>query len=356
MCIRSPILDSTCSTASRRWDWTAVLPIQNSYMHGTMNLDDYSVPALRVELQRRGLATNGLKSALRARLQHALESTGGAITVPTRFQVALTVAEPECERESLAVSGKRPRVAKAKNIEVTAVGVWMGRSVWVTGVEDMNELWTIGDAYGKGNLSRSAPDYAHDVELSLTKGKAARNLAALEKTEAEETGHEATREGVEHLQLTLIEAFHAAFHARRMKLVTRKGKTMDDEKEVWKLFNNKYPEFAERFAAYAKYRATGWMPRSGLKYGVDWVLYRVGQRRHTHAQYCVVLSCSTNRERVRLDDKWIRLQNKLRLVKNVSKSLIVTDVRFENGPMPSTWQEAIAKVQITEVTVDRWVA
>lgn len=297
-----------------------------------------SIHALRVELQRRGLPIIGMKSDLRCRLKKAITNSGKPISVPSRFKRPL------------------PDDQTCFSPPIKAVGYVMGRSVWVLDASHMNTLWTISDAYGKGNLSRSAPNYLSAVDVSVTRGKAARQLIALEKHESKTTGHQSSRDGIEHLQLTLVEAYHATFHAQRLQLLTRAGDSLDDASDVWNMFSKQSPQFALRFAAYARYRATGWMPRSGLKYGVDWVLYPLGLEKHTHAPYCVIISCSSHHESVRLESSWIRLQNKLRLVKNVAKSLIVAQVCFEEGYEPSDWEDAIENVRISEITVDRWVA
>lgn len=333
-------------------------------MSSEPSFDELSVLALRVELIRRGLRASGLKRSLQSRLKASFAVTGYSISVPRRFapaeeRVARSINGDDNDGlvsnlQTHEKSGLTERATKRTRIEV--VGYWMGRSVWVVGADEMGALWTMADAYGKGSLSRSAPTYTTATDASATKGKAARQLIALEKFATKTTGLQASREGVEHLQLTLFEAYHATFLARRMTLATCEGKPLRDAAHVWSLFSAHTKKFAARFAAYSRYRATGWMPRSGLKYGVDWVLYPLGVEKHSHAPYCVILSHPTNtRAPSNIERTWIRLQNKLRLVKNVAKSLIVAEVWFDNGIEPSSWQDANKRVRISEITVDRWV-
>lgn len=317
--------------------------------------EELSVPALRVELSRRGLLTTGLKSALQARLAEDLKTGAPHISVPRRFRGidSTNPAAPKRPRPSDEDASGGKESQKRQKVKVT--GHYVGRSVWVMGEEQMAAIWTISDAYGKGNLSRSAPTFTTATDPLATKGKAARQLIALEKFAQKSTGVETSRDNVEHLQLALIEAFHATFHAKRMQLVGRDGKLLNDPAQVWQLFSKSVDHFPALFAAYSRYRATGWMPRSGLKYGVDWVLYPLGSERHLHAPYCIIISHPRKGKASILESSWIRLQNKLRLVKNVAKSLIVTEVYFDDGFVPATGQEAIEKVRISEVTVDRWV-
>ncbi len=320
-------------------------------------VDELSIHALRVELQRRGITIVGMKTELQNRLKCAILESGKNISVPTRFK-----RSPPYDLNSMPA--KRPRThsdhtelsTENNCANIKPIGYWMGRSVWVMNPEHMNILWTISDAYGKGNLSRSAPTYSSSIDTTLTKGKAARQLIALEKQESKSTGLQSSRDGIEHLQLTLVEAYYATFHAKKMELFTRIGEPLDDASRVWEIFSKQLPQFAERFAAYSHYRATGWMPRSGLKYGVDWVLYPLGFEKHSHAPYCVIVSCSAYQKTIRVETTWIRLQNKLRLVKNVAKTLIVAQVGFDEGFEPSGWEDAIRNLRISEITVDRWVA
>jgi tRNA splicing endonuclease len=55
---------------------------------------------------------------------------------------------------------------------------------------------------------------------------------------------------------------------------------------LWTLFTRKNPRFPCMYAVYHYLRARGWVPRSGLKYAADFVVYKFGPS-HTHAEYCV---------------------------------------------------------------------
>jgi tRNA-intron lyase len=324
-----------------------------------------SLLSLRIELQRRGLSTGGVKSALAARLAAACAEadTGSSqsLSVPFRF--------PSGHRRS--ANGKRPHGGlndtsrifteeekAAKRARVDAVGHVMAGAVWVVGTDDMSVVWDVADGYGKGNLSRSEPLYAAVTSSKAVakSGRAARQLLALESNKNRDPIEEqVARRDVEHLQLTRIEAFHASFVTHRIRLVDgQTGVRLDDMLTVWRSFCAADPLFAQTFAAYARYRRAGWMPRSGLKYGVDWVLYRAGSNRHAHSPYCVIL---THDGDAAVQSSWIRLQNKLRLVKNVAKNLIAARVRLplDDPQTPESPNLAIECVQLIELTIDRWV-
>lgn len=375
-----------------------------------------SLLSLRVELQRRGLSTAGCRTALQGRLSDALKRedplqrprgetyTARAISVPTSFSAGRqTVAVERRPRTPPALptpehvpdagdaagtgadqTGTRARCKRSaeeagkgssedvvdvgettraeKRPRSTAVGYYMGSAVWVTDESDMSELWDVADGYGKGSLSRSEPMYALlTTDAGVMKnGRAARQLLAIERAAAVEAKEnndsisKTDRRGVEHLQLSLVEAFHAAFTSNLLRIVTHDGSAMEDVLTTWNEFCTREPHFPARYAAYVSYRKAGWMPRSGLKYGVDWVLYRAGAKRHSHSPYCVVLTFDDTG----LEKTWIRLQNKLRLVKNVAKSLVIARLYLPTAPTArfSTPQEAVADLQITELTIDRWVS
>ena len=53
--------------------------------------------------------------------------------------------------------------------------------------------------------------------------------------------------------------------------------------ECYSRFCELQPNFAASYAAYRHYRKLSWIPKSGLKYGGDFVLYRKGPA-HYHAE------------------------------------------------------------------------
>jgi tRNA-intron lyase len=316
-----------------------------------------SVLSLRVELRRRGLSIRGCKTALCARLAaHLEQSPRSMVSVPARFPQSLPLSTLSREKRgraarSLDIDEERT----TKRLKHDIVGYVMASAVWVTGTENMTALWDVAGGYGKGNLSRSEAVYGRSYsQRGVSKnGRAARQLHLLEKTTGSQTLVD--KDEIEHLQLTRVEAFHATFVARRMRLVDGMcGEGLDDELMVWRAFCLDDPCFAHCFAAYTRYKQAGWMPRSGLKYGVDWVLYASGTKRHAHAPYCVMLASNAQP----IESSWIRLQNKLRLVKNVAKNLIAArvDLPSDNVHDLLSPQDAVNTVQLTELTIDRWVS
>jgi len=57
---------------------------------------------------------------------------------------------------------------------------------------------------------------------------------------------------------------------------------------LWRTFKQMDAKFPARYVAYHYYRAKGWVPRPGLKYGADLLLYPVGPA-HYHATFSVIV-------------------------------------------------------------------
>ncbi|XP_053648108.1 uncharacterized protein Tsen2 isoform X1 [Cherax quadricarinatus] len=59
---------------------------------------------------------------------------------------------------------------------------------------------------------------------------------------------------------------------------------------MWSTFIEDDPKFAIKYAVYHYYRTKGWVVKSGLKFGADWVLYPVGPPFY-HSQYSIMIQC-----------------------------------------------------------------
>ena len=58
--------------------------------------------------------------------------------------------------------------------------------------------------------------------------------------------------------------------------------------ELWRLFRSFDSRFPSKYVAYHYYRSRGWVPRCGLKFGVDFLLYVHGPRDY-HATFSLVV-------------------------------------------------------------------
>jgi tRNA-splicing endonuclease subunit Sen2 len=106
----------------------------------------------------------------------------------------------------------------------------------------------------------------------------------------------------EHLQLTREEAFFLAFGIGALSVLDDEAKKPIPTPELLELFRrySYVPDpvgpadlrpddkFLLNYAFYHKVRSEGWVPRGGIKFGVDWLLYHKGPA-FDHAEYGVLL-------------------------------------------------------------------
>lgn len=349
-----------------------------------------------MELSRRNLNPCGLRSSLEARLLADLNKTLAArldtpllsslrvgsnirlpkkrslhvISVPRRFPdesglfsfVPRGVRREEdgCAEREEKGTGKDESVPNGQVEKKKAsqfAGVLKGRSVWIVGEEQMVAFWERHGPCGKANLSRSAPSYnTHYLyDAATIKGRALRQLLTMEDIEGKVNEDHEKRLNVEHLQLTLVEAYYCAFFEKCLIVEDAEGELLTDPQHTWVLFSRIYDRFPMLMVAYCRYRSTGWLPRSGVKYGVDWVLYPASVKSHSHAPYCIILRFGNASKPAQIDRSWTALQNRLRLSKSVAKNLVIANVHAKDDLATTSPQDAFHNIQISEVTIDRWL-
>ncbi|KAJ2485817.1 tRNA splicing endonuclease subunit sen2 [Coemansia sp. RSA 2050] len=135
--------------------------------------------------------------------------------------------------------------------------------------------------------------------------------------------------------------------------------------ELWRLFCgiDRSPEFALKHAAYCYYRSRGWVVRSGLKFGSDFLLYSKSPA-HSHAQYSVVVRhCSQVLESDEvlpraLPDSWQFMLSLSRVTSQVRKTLILCYVDPPAAIGTESAQELaspdLTQYQVREFVVQRF--
>ncbi|XP_051958069.1 tRNA-splicing endonuclease subunit Sen2-like isoform X3 [Xyrauchen texanus] len=128
---------------------------------------------------------------------------------------------------------------------------------------------------------------------------------------------------MEYLQLSYEEAFFLVY-ALGCLSVYYSGEPLSVI-QLWAMFRSAQPNFTTTYTAYHYFRSKGWVPKSGIKYGTDLMLYRKGPPFY-HASYSVVVD--------RVDDSceaaalrpfsWRSLATLSRITGNVSKEVIVS--------------------------------
>ncbi|XP_067287160.1 tRNA-splicing endonuclease subunit Sen2 [Pseudorasbora parva] len=162
---------------------------------------------------------------------------------------------------------------------------------------------------------------------------------------------------MEYLQLSYEEAFFLVY-ALGCLSVYCSGEALSVA-QVWAMFCSLQPNFSSSYAAYHYFRSKGWVPKSGIKYGTDLMLYRKGPPFY-HASYSVVVE--------RVDESfrgaalrpfsWRTLAALSRTTGNVSKELmlcyVITPSDLTEDELSSP--ECVKRFTVQEVLVSRWVS
>ncbi|KAK3951748.1 hypothetical protein QBC32DRAFT_370886 [Pseudoneurospora amorphoporcata] len=182
----------------------------------------------------------------------------------------------------------------------------------------------------------------------------------------------------EHFQLAPEEAFFLAFGLGALRVVDLVTKApISNEQLLTKLRANSYfpprsvddlrPEdpFLVQYAVYHHFRSLGWVPRHGIKFGVDWIIYQRGPVfDHSEFGIMVVPSFSDPRwseyEHEESKKSWSWLMGVNRVLAHVLKSLVLV---YVDVPPPPVFDEemkkggisaALKKFTIREVMVRRF--
>ncbi|CAH2313192.1 tRNA-splicing endonuclease subunit Sen2 [Pelobates cultripes] len=125
----------------------------------------------------------------------------------------------------------------------------------------------------------------------------------------------------EYLQLSREEAFFLAYSFGC--LTVRYNKEPLLILKLWEIFIDAQPNFPSTYMAYHHFRSKGWVPKAGLKYGTDLLLYRKGPPFY-HASYSVIVEfVNENFEGHSLRPlTWKSLAGLNRTTVNVSKELL----------------------------------
>ena len=185
----------------------------------------------------------------------------------------------------------------------------------------------------------------------------------------------------EHLQLMPEEAFFLSFGLGALQVTDpTSGKTLSPM-ALFTLFRQ-YSYFPPRvggpdepalqpddtflvhYAVYHHFRSLGWVPRGGIKFGVDWLLYTRGPV-FDHAEFGLIVIPSYSdplwKEAQKLNPQktWQWLHGTVRVLSHVTKSLVLV---YVDVPPPSKFDEALEKgfsevfklYKVREVMVKRW--
>jgi tRNA-splicing endonuclease subunit Sen2 len=159
------------------------------------------------------------------------------------------------------------------------------------------------------------------------------------------------------LLLSLHEAFYLLYALGCLK-IEHNGKTLSIL-ECFKTFCQIEGAefFITRYATFHYCRCRGWVTRSGVKYGCDFMLYKFGPE-HDHSKFCMRVLPALNDKLFEIS--WRELQHQTRLSISVAKIFVAVIVRVdthrqtieeyaENTPVDDIFKKDI-KLEMTQVT------
>lgn len=191
--------------------------------------------------------------------------------------------------------------------------------------------------------------------------------------EVDETGEVENRE---HLQLSPEEAFFLSFGLGALSVldpVTQKPISQQDLLALFRSHSHFPPKqdlqpddpFLVHYAVYHHFRSLGWVPRHGIKFGVDWMIYQRGPV-FDHAEFgAIVLPAYSDpwwKEQGKQPPQksWHWLHGVNRVLSHVLKSLVLV---YVDVPTPAIFDAAMDKggiaaalraYKVREFMVRRW--
>lgn len=184
----------------------------------------------------------------------------------------------------------------------------------------------------------------------------------------------------EHLQLLPEEALFLTFAFGALKVIDSATQETIDPKDLLSLLrqNSYFPPrlssqdlqpddpFLIHYVTYHHFRSLGWVPRAGIKFGVDWLLYTRGPV-FDHAEYGVLVLPSYSDPHWKSVGKqapqksWHWLMGVNRVLSKVFKSVLLVYVDIppptaflEDGAPRDGLAELLKKYRIREQLVKRW--
>ncbi|RFU79282.1 trna-splicing endonuclease subunit sen2 [Trichoderma arundinaceum] len=184
----------------------------------------------------------------------------------------------------------------------------------------------------------------------------------------------------EHLQLMPEEAFFLSFGLGVLEITDPASGRVLSRQDLFSLFRQ-YSYFPPRngpdepdlepddgflvhYAVYHHFRSLGWVPRAGIKFGVDWLLYARGPV-FDHAEFGLIVIPSysdawwKNQGKQGPRKPWSWLHSVVRVLSHVTKSLVLI---YVDVPPPHKFEEALKDgiteamklYKVREVMVKRW--
>ncbi|XP_076084588.1 tRNA-splicing endonuclease subunit Sen2-like isoform X2 [Mytilus galloprovincialis] len=166
----------------------------------------------------------------------------------------------------------------------------------------------------------------------------------------------------ENLHLSFEEAFFLSYGLGCL-VVKDDNERTPDLTEMWETFSSKQQTFIPNYIAYHYYRSKGWVPKTGLKFGSDFIIYKEGPAFY-HGSYSVIVKMvwEDSLEEVpqyhTRDLTWTNLAGLNRLTEQVSKEVLICHVIRPNSLTEEDLlsPKCIPQFKVKEVVISRWVS
>lgn len=129
----------------------------------------------------------------------------------------------------------------------------------------------------------------------------------------------------EYLQLGPEETFYLVNELKVLNIVSAENIQLGPQ-ELWTHFINHLPSFAVKYAAYKHFRTGNWTPKSGLKFGVDFLLYKIGPL-YYHSSYAVMVREANSQQKI----TWKEVVTITRACQATGKDFLICDVSVPVG-------------------------
>ncbi|KAI0191111.1 hypothetical protein F4808DRAFT_397352 [Astrocystis sublimbata] len=188
----------------------------------------------------------------------------------------------------------------------------------------------------------------------------------------------------EHLQLSPEEAFYLVFALGALSVTDPSTQKTLTSRELFHKFCQppcpSHPAitrpvrpddpFLVQYAVYHHFRSLGWVPRSGIKFGVDWLLY-IGGPVFSHAEFAVVVLPSYSdpywqaqgQQQPQPQPSWHWLHSVLRVQSHALKTMVLVYVDIPPPARTGEGEEEeedpaslLKRYKIREFYVRRWVS
>ncbi|CAN6674782.1 tRNA-splicing endonuclease subunit Sen2p [Trichomonascus vanleenenianus] len=148
----------------------------------------------------------------------------------------------------------------------------------------------------------------------------------------------------EYLQLMPVEALFLAYGLGALEVESL------SVQELLNVFSSHDDKFLYHYVAYHHFRSRGWCVRNGVKFGVDYMLYKRGPP-FSHAEFSVIVIPSKEAN----PNKWWWNGSIGRVIGGVKKTLVFCYVDLPDS-RPATIDDLLRKSFVREVVYRRWVA